>query len=76
MCEAEFTHIAWTASLLARRHKSWKHHYGVRLRATVDHPIRRSLHNDVVPRLLDEARARGYTSTLLPHVVCILRTTP
>jgi hypothetical protein len=42
--------------MLARRHKSWKHHFGVRLRA-VD-PFCAAL-VQAVPRLLDDARTRG-----------------
>jgi hypothetical protein len=54
MCVREITGAEWTPRMLARPHKSWKRHFGVRLRA-VDPTLR-----SVVPRLLDDARARRY----------------
>jgi hypothetical protein len=61
MCVREIKGVEWTPRMLARPHKSWKRHFGVRLRAVVD-PIRSALRS-VVPRLLDDARARRYSST-------------
>jgi hypothetical protein len=52
MCRREITGVAWTPRALARNHKSWKRHFGVRLRAD---PLHR-----VVPQLLADARTRGY----------------
>jgi hypothetical protein len=60
MCVREITGVEWTPRMLARPHKSWKRHFGVRLRA-ID-PIRSSLRG-VVTRLLGDARARRYSST-------------
>jgi hypothetical protein len=58
MCQRELADVMeWTPRMLARRHKSWKRHFGVRLRAV--EPIRAALHR-VVPQLLDDAHARLY----------------
>ncbi|ELR16405.1 L1P family protein [Acanthamoeba castellanii str. Neff] len=59
MCRREITEVEWTPRALARNHKSWKRHFGVRLRA-VD-PLRAGLHR-VVPQLLDDARHHGATT--------------
>jgi hypothetical protein len=57
MCRREITEVEWTARALARNHKSWKRHFGVRLRAA--DPYLAALRR-VVPLLLADARARGY----------------
>src|SRR3989344_3679190 len=60
MCRREIRGVEWTPRMLSRRHKSWKHHFGVRLRA-VD-PFRAAL-AQAVPQLLDDARTRRYAPT-------------
>jgi hypothetical protein len=59
MCRREITEVEWTPRALARNHKSWKRHFGVRLRAA--DPYLAALRR-VVPQLLADARTRGYSA--------------
>jgi hypothetical protein len=62
--------VEWTARALGRNHKSWKRHFGVRLRAA--DPYLAALRR-VVPQLLADARARGYI-VLVAGFVSLLAT--
>lgn len=68
MCRREIRGVEWTPRMLARRHKSWKHHFGLRLRA-VD-PFRAAL-AQAVPQLLNDARTRGMTTETVEIAVAL-----